>query len=52
MFEVFAHPATAAETIQQAAAGVLRVNGMPASAVVVDRLGNGDQIVRITCATP
>ena len=46
-FEVFCHPFTAGETVAQSRLGVLRVNGEPATAQVVERLGNGDYIVRI-----
>lgn len=47
LFEVFCHPFTAGETIAQSKLGVLSVNGQPAKASVVDRLGNGDYVVRI-----
>jgi hypothetical protein len=50
IFEVFCHPFTAGETVAQARLGVLRVNGEPARAHVVDRLGNGDYLVRIELA--
>lgn len=48
LFEVFCHPFTAGETVAQSRLGVLRVNGRAASAEVVDVLGNGDYVVRIT----
>lgn len=47
LFEVFCHPFTAGETVAQARLGALRVNGAPANAYVVDRLGNGDFLMRI-----
>lgn len=47
LFEVFCHPFTAGETIAQSKLGALRVNGQLATAEVVDRLGNGDYLVRI-----
>lgn len=50
LFEVFAHPFTAGELVAQSRLGVLRVNGVSASAQVVDRLGNGDYVVRVTLA--
>lgn len=50
MFEVFVHPFTAGETIAQSKLGHLKVNGRFATAEVVDRLGNGDYVVRITLA--
>lgn len=48
IFEVFAHPFTAGETIAQSKLGALRVNGQAAIAEVVDVLGNGDYVLRIT----
>lgn len=48
MHEVFAHPFTAGELVTQSRLGLLRVNGVAATAEVVDRLGNGEFIVRIT----
>lgn len=48
MFEVFAHPFTAGETVCQSKLGVLKVNGRAARAEVVDRMGNGDYLLRIT----
>jgi hypothetical protein len=48
LFEVFAHPFTAGETVAQSALGALKVNGAQARAEVVDRLGNGDYLLRIT----
>ena len=50
IFEVFCHPFTAGEMVAQARLGALRVNGEAASAHVVDRLGNGDYIVRVEVA--
>jgi hypothetical protein len=47
MHEVFCHPFTAGELVAQSTLGALRVNGERASARVVERLGNGDYIVRI-----
>lgn len=47
MFEVFAHPITGTELVAQGEDGVLRVNGLSATAKIVDYLGNGDVIVRI-----
>jgi hypothetical protein len=46
--EVFAHPFTAGETIAQSRLGVLKVNGKPAQARVMEVLGNGDYILRLT----
>lgn len=48
LFEVFAHPFTAGETVAQSRLGALRVNGEAALAQVVDVLGNGDYLLRIT----
>lgn len=48
IFEVFAHPFTAGETVAQSKLGALRVNGQSAVAEVVDVLGNGDYVLRIT----
>jgi hypothetical protein len=45
--EVFCHPYTAGELVAQGRLGALIVNGQPAHATVVDRLGNGDYLVRI-----
>jgi len=45
--EVFCHPFTAGETVAQSKMGVFKVNGRKATAEVVDRLGNGDFILRI-----
>lgn len=50
MFEVFAHPFTAGETVCQSTLGVLVVNEQPARAEVVDVMGNGDYLLRITLA--
>jgi len=50
MFEVFAHPFTAGETGAQSRLGALKVNGAAARAEVVDVLGNGDYLLRITTA--
>lgn len=50
MFEVFAHPFTAGETICQSKLGVLVVNGQPARAEVIETVGNGDYLLRITLA--
>lgn len=49
--EVFAHPKTAAELVHQSRTGVLRINGCPARAEIVDQVGNGDYIVRFTVET-
>lgn len=46
-WEVFAHPDTGAQLERHAAAGILKVNGQPCSARIVDRLGDGDLIVRM-----
>lgn len=47
LFEVFCHPFTAGELITQSKLRALKVNGKLADAEVVDRLGNGDYVVRI-----
>jgi hypothetical protein len=47
LHEVFCHPFTAGELVAQGELGALRVNGETARAQVVDRLGNGDYLVRI-----
>jgi hypothetical protein len=52
IFEVFAHPFTAGETIAQSRLGVLRVNGEPARASVVDVLGTGEYVLRLEVARP
>lgn len=50
IFEVFCHPFTAGEMVAQSRLGALKVNGEEATASVVDRLGNGEYIVRIHLA--
>lgn len=50
IYEVFAHPFTAGETICQSTLGVLKVNDRPARAEVVEQVGNGDYLLRITLA--
>jgi len=47
LFEVFVHPFTAGELVACGKAGILKINGKPAWAEVVDKFGNGDYAVRI-----
>lgn len=47
-YEVFSHPDTANELVAQSGSGILKVNGQNARAVIVDVMGNGDHLVRLT----
>lgn len=52
LLEFFAHPNTAQEVLTQSGLGVLRFNGRPAKeAHLVDQLGNGDHLIRVTFHT-
>jgi len=47
-YEVFAHPETAAEIVQQSTEGALKVNGTPAKAEIVHIYDFGTQVRIVT----